>query len=176
MKKSLFQLGIAVAVLIAFTITYALWYGAVAKKSASVALLQSQIDTQSETASRISSARAALTEIAGDEAAVRSYFVPESGVVGFINDLEARAKLQGAKVSVRSVGATGKDDNAGLEITLTISGTFSAVMRTIGTIEYSPYALTTTSLAVGGNSEDGWQADMHAIVGSTSATAKTTTP
>lgn len=155
---------------------YAAWYGAVSNKSLEVANLQSQITAASETMSRIASARAALAEIADDEMRVRSYFVPEAGVVAFINDLEARSLTQGSAIDVASVSTGGSTARPALVFSLTIRGTFDSVMRTVGSIEHAPYDILVSSFSIGQDTEDAWRASLGLRVGSVPVRAATSTP
>jgi len=145
---------------------YWIWYGIVADKSSAVASLQDQITTKTETASRIASARVALSEIAGDEDIVRNYFISEDGVVAFINDLEAHGRAQGAEVSVLSVSTNTSSTSPSLLLSLSIKGPFSSVLRTVGTIEYAPYDLSIPELSVVQDVKNVWRADFKILVGS----------
>ncbi|MEK7114198.1 MAG: hypothetical protein AAB850_01475, partial [Patescibacteria group bacterium] len=118
MKSSFIHLGIALGACIAALAGYGMWYTTIAAKSIAVAELQHQIVAKTETARRIAAARSALVEISGDEAAVRSYFVPETNVVAFINDLEARGLSQGTSVNVLSVSTSGTREHPTLELSL----------------------------------------------------------
>lgn len=175
MRSSIMYAVIAFALCIGVLIAYGMWYTVIEAKSTAVVNLQNQIDTKRETASRTASARAALSEIAGDEAAVRSYFVPETGVVAFINDLEARGNFQKAVVSVLSVAKEGTSARPTFMFTISIKGAFDAVMRTIGTIEYAPYALSLSTLSLIQVDKNLWHADIKLLVGSVSTTAVTST-
>lgn len=158
-------------------IGYGFWYAAVEAKSALVADLENQIVAKTGTANRLASSRASLTEIADDEATIRSYFVPETGVVAFIDALQARGKVQGATVSVLSVSASDKATRPLLTFSLAVTGTFDAVMRTVGAIEYAPYDLTVAGLSVGQNGKSSWRADLNIVVGSaTAAESRANTP
>ena len=161
---------------LAFT-SYGFWYATVAKKSAAVAALQNQINAKTETASRIATTRTALSEIAEDEAIVRDYFVPETGVVAFINSLEGRGRALGTDISVLSVSNDTKGSaRPVLAFALSIKGTFDAVMRTVGSIEYAPYDIEVTTLSVGQDAENSWHANVKLLVGSVSASAAANTP
>jgi len=153
---------------------YGVWYSAVSHKSQQVADLQSQIDDANKNVNRIASARAALAEIANDEANVQSYFVPETGVVTFINTLEALGPVERSTVSVLSVSTAGTPTQPLLLLSLSITGTFDAVMRTIGAVEYAPYDLSISKLSVTQNDKGSWQANISLTVGS--APTATTTP
>lgn len=176
MKSSLAHIALAGVLCAIAIIGFGFWYSVIETKSIEVANLESQIDTKTETSNRIASARASLAEIAGDEAIMQSYFVPETGVVAFITDLEALGRSQGATVSVLSVSKGGSSTQPMLIFSLTIKGTFDAVMRTVGAIEYSPYDLSTSMLFVGQDEKKNWRADLNLLVGSVSTKAATSTP
>lgn len=178
MKSALPQTVFATGICIAAISGYGFWYAAVGAKSVAVSDLDSQILAKTETASRIASARTSLAQIAGDEANIQNYFVPETGVVTFIDSLQAKGKALGATVDVLSVSSTGsKPAASSLAFSLAISGTFDSVMRTVGAIEYAPYALTISELSVTKAAKNGWRANMNLLVGSVSALrSATSTP
>ena len=167
---------IALVFALAMVAGYSGWYATISKESSAVAELQKQITTESENVNRIASARTALSQIAGDEANVQSYFVSEAGVVTFINSLEARGLAQKTTVSVLSVSKGGSVSAPTLLISLTINGTFDAVMRTVGAIEYAPYTVSIETLGVQLDAKDSWHADLSLVVGSISAPVATSTP
>ncbi|MHB1163353.1 MAG: hypothetical protein ACYCZZ_02420 [Minisyncoccota bacterium] len=176
MRSPLAHLLLALAVLVAVLFGYGAWYTIVSNKSGEVSDLQSQITAAGENMSRIAATRAAFAEIAGDEAKVQSYFVSGSGVVAFINSLEALGLAQKATVSVRSVSTGGSPSRPALLLSITVKGTFDAVMRTLGAIEYAPYDLSISTLSIGEDSQKNWQADVNLIVGSISGNTASTTP
>ena len=177
MKSPIMHILGAVLVCVASLAGYAQWYGVISEKSAAVAALQNQIDAKTETMGRISAARASLAGILGDEAAIQNYFVSETGVVAFIGVLEAEGKAQGAKVSVLSVSATGSSSRPSLTFLLSVKGTFDAVLRAIGAIEYAPYAVSLSMLSVRRDTEGGgWQASLKLVANSISAGTATSTP
>jgi len=156
---------------------YGFWYAAVAQKSSAVADLQGQINAKTETVSRIASTRTALSEIANDEAVVQGYFVPETGVVAFINSLEGLGRAQGSDVSVLSVSTdAGATERPMLAFSISVKGTFDAVMRTVGAIEYAPYDLSIAALSVGQDAKGSWHADLKLLVGSVPTGIATSTP
>ncbi len=167
---------IALAVGAAAFIGYGVWYATVSAKSTEVAQAQAQITTATESVSRIMAARAALSEIAGDEAKIRGYFVSEAGVVAFINSLESLGLSQKAPVTILSVSAGSSYAHPTLLLSLSIKGTFDAVMRTVGAIEYAPYAVSVSTLSVGQDAKNSWHADLGLIVGSVPPAAATSTP
>jgi hypothetical protein len=175
MKSPLTHFIIAAVVCLIVIAGYCAWYSVISAKSNSVANLQSQIDTETETASRAASARAAVSEIESDEATVHNYFVPETGVVAFINNLEEQGQSEGTTVDVLSV-STGTDSLPTLSFSLTIEGTFDAVMRTVGAIEYSPYDLSISEFSINQDEKSGWQANLGLVVGSVNSATSTSTP
>jgi len=166
MKSPFSHILIAVVVCVAAIVGYGMWYAALSAKSASVVAIQNQIDAKTETVNRVAAARATLANVASDEVVVQNYFVPEARVVSFIDALEMSGKTLGATVSVQSVGTSGTPAKPSLELALSVSGTFDAVMRTVGSIEYAPYDLSISSLAIVQDSEKSWHANLKVVVGS----------
>jgi hypothetical protein len=175
MKSSFFHFIIALAVAVAVLVGYSAWYAVVAKESASVANLQNQIVVKTEAASGVASARTAIAKVASDEAEVQNYFVPETGVVAFINNLEALGQAQGTTVRVLSVSADAGAQPAFL-FSLTVKGTFDAVLRTVGAIEYAPYDLSVSSFSFEQDAKNSWHANLGLVVGSTDSETATSTP
>jgi len=154
-------------------IGYGVLYAALSSKSASVAALENSIATKTETVKRIAATRATLAGIATDETVIQNYFVPETGVVTFIDALESHGREQSAVVNVLSVSKSGTTEQPTLALSTTIKGTFDAVMRTTGAIEFMPYNLLVTSLTVSQDAKDVWHADVKLLVGSVPAVTLT---
>ncbi|MGD0328661.1 MAG: hypothetical protein ABSB00_03065 [Minisyncoccia bacterium] len=173
MKSHFFHFIIALMVAIAALIGYGFWYTTIAHESAVVANLQSEITAKTETVNQIVSAQTAFAEITEDEAALQGYFVPGTSVVSFIDGLEAQGKSLRAIVSVLSVstGSIGKQST--LLLSLTIKGTFNAVMRTVGAIEYAPYDLSISNISLAQDDKNSWHADLNLLVGSVSTATGT---
>lgn len=138
-QRSLIQLGIAVLLLATVGAAYAFWYRAVdsASKEA-VALAQSLRDKASD-AARTQAAKAALGSLAEDEAVLRGYLVREDDVVPFLNGIERSGAALGSLVEVVSVTTDEREARRRIVLSLKITGTFDAVLRTLGSIEYGPY-------------------------------------
>ncbi len=166
MKPPFTHISVASVICVAVLAVYGMWYNTISTKSAAVVALQNTIDTKNETASRIAAARATLAGIANDEQTVRGYFVAETDIVSFINSLEALGKVLGATVNVLSVSTAGTTSRPVLSLTLSVAGSFDAVMRTVGAIEYAPYDLSIAKLAVVQDDKNSWHADMTILVGS----------
>lgn len=171
MRTPFVQLALAFAVCAAATAGYWFWYGVVAAKSVSVTALQGRIDANMDAASRRAAARAALADMAGDETVVRDYFVSETGIVAFIDGLEALGRAVGnTTVSVLSVSTGGTGERPAFKFSLLVKGTFDGVMRTVGAIEYAPYAISVSSFSVAKNDKNDWQANLVFLAGSATST------
>lgn len=176
MKSRLSQLILACLVCTAALVGYGILYRAVAAKSVAVTVLQDSIDAKTKVVSRMAITRSALAETSGDEAVVQNYFLSKTAIVAFIDSLEARARAIGVTtISVLSVSTGGTSAQPTFTFTLSIKGTFDAVMRTIGAIEYSPYAASISTLSVGQNAKNDWQASFTFLVGSSATTTSPNT-
>lgn len=175
MKSSFAHLVIVLLVCAVSVGGYWYWYTVIADKSLEAMILQSQINAKSGAISRITTAKTVFSQIASDEAAVKNYFVPETGIVSFIDVLEGRGRLLGTEVKVLSVSAGGDSAHPTLELALSVKGSFDAVMRTVGSIEYAPYAISISSLLVGKDVKDTWLANLKMRVAST-VSSPTKTP
>lgn len=149
------------------------WYAAVAEKSKAVADLQGQIAAKTTSLQRGTSARAALAEMANDEAVLQKYVVPGTGVVAFIEELQSQGNSLGSTVNVLSVSTGSVNTQPTLILALSVTGTFDAVIRTIGAIEYAPYKLSVSGLSLEQDGRNSWHATMDLIVGSSNATTTT---
>lgn len=175
MKSLALRFTIVFIALFATLGMYGIWYASIVAKSAEAANLENQINTKTETASRIASTRVALGGVSGDEATVQNYFVSENDVVAFIDNLETRGRAQGTSVSVLSVSRGAMSSHAALILALSIKGPFDEVMRTIGSIEYAPYDLSISELSLGLDAKNSWYATLNVIVGTQPAASSATT-
>jgi len=146
---------------------YASFRDVVANKSVAVDSLSGEIQQRSDATSRIVAARSALGELAGNETAVQNHFVSQAGVVHFINDLQGRGSALGTTVDIASVAATSDKQRPMLRLAINIRGTFDAVLRTLGSIEYAPYDLSITRLSLNLDVKGAWVASADLSVGST---------
>lgn len=166
---------LAILIFVAALVAYGMWYRVVDTVSTRTVELASQIETKTATQKRIAAIRAALDELASDEARVDQYFVSSDTVVTFLEELQAHGTVTGASVDVLSVSAGTATNQPTLQISLVIAGSFSAVMQTIGRIEYAPYHISVSSLALNlakaapsadAPGVDTWSATMQIVVGS----------
>lgn len=170
MKKPVLAPVLAALALILALLTYAAFWSAVAGAKAAVSRLSLQIQAQSVELVRLSSARDRLAALGSLSDTIDGYFVPESDVVSFINELQARGGAVGASVQIASVAAipASGDAHTGLSIALAISGSFDEVLRALGSIEYAPHDLRVTQVTVAESSDKKtWIADATVLVGTT---------
>lgn len=174
MRSSILTATIAGTICLGALVVYGIAYSAVTAKNSAVVALQNNIDARKEAATRISYARVALSEISGDEAIIQNYFVPEAGVVAFIDDLQARGRAENASVAVLSVSTDIAGARPMLVLSISIKGIFDAMMRTIGSIENAPYDISLSALSIVQDGKNEWHADAKLVVGS--SISSTTTP
>ena len=159
---------------------YAYWYGVLSSASAEAADLTSRITGKSEDAARIAAAKTTLTMLAPQEESIRNYFIFTDDIVPFLERLEATGKSLGAEVSVVSVSAGTGPGHEHLLIAMKIVGTFDAVFRTLGAIEYGPRDIVMTNLALENVSKETteWEAAVTFAIGTriSTRTATTTDP
>lgn len=129
-------------------VAYTFWYGAVGSVSAHAAALANEIAMKSENTTRIAAAKTTLASLAVDEQAVHGYFVSAGDIVPFLEHLESTGRALGAKIEVVSVGAEPATPREHLRLSLKLSGSFDAVLRSLGAIEYAPYDVTLTTLTL----------------------------
>lgn len=145
MKSSLAHLSIALLICILSIAGYAYGYTYVANESAQAAELAATIEAKKATVDRSSLIRAALLKLGEDEARIKNYFVSEENIVAFLSELQSLGQSLGTKVEIVSVAASKDVTRPVLTVSLRIEGAFDALSRTIGAIEYAPYAITVTS-------------------------------
>jgi hypothetical protein len=149
MKNSSFiQIISACILLVAVIAAYAFWYSLIAAESVNASSLAQQIEVQKQSTSQIAQAKAELSQLSSKESTVDQYFVSTSDVVPFLEQIQSIGKYLGANVQVVSVAANPGTPFGYLTLSLTITGTFDAVSRTIGAIEYEPYDTSITSLTL----------------------------
>ncbi len=150
-----------------------LWYLFVQKTRTHVADLETQIEMKMAHAADIAKARASLVDIQGEERLMQGYFVSESEVVPFINTLQSEGRAIGAAVSVNSLSNGSVKARPTLVLSLSIGGSFDAVMRTIGAIESAPYDVVIGNISLGKTEQGDWQATVALQVGSVAQTTAT---
>ncbi len=193
MKRSLFlNLFIALGLLAVTLVVYGIFYSFVQAEGTKASQLESQIAAQNNATVQAAQAKTELATLSTEQGAVGQYFVSTTNVVPFLESLQSLGTFLGSSVQVASVSANPGDPYGTLDLSLSISGTFDSVLRTIGAFEFQPYNVSLTSLSLGSGSAAGgttapgsalpnWNATATFIVGaqtgtSTSSTSSTATP
>lgn len=175
MKTPLSHLGIVSVLCISTLGGYAFMYQMISDKSVALSEIENQIQEKDVAEASITIARSSLSRLEDEEVLVQGYFVPETNVVSLINDLEALGRSEGAVVGVVSVSKKTVGTHPAFGLNLSISGTFDAVMRTIGAIEFGPRETTVSTLSVAHDDKNTWHANMEVLVGATPTIATSTT-
>lgn len=172
MKPSTLHLAIAVILALAALGGYFFWYGYVQQLSRDAVSLASDISAKDAARVRAASARSAEADLASQEAFLSSHLVATADIVSFLEGLEKTGRTFGAAVHVASVSDTAKSADGRISLSLSVDGSFDAVMRTVGAIEEGPYAMTVQDLSL--NTADGssWTATGTFLAGT--ALASTT--
>lgn len=101
--------------------------------------------------------------------AINGYFVSSDTTVPFLEELEATGRSLGSVVSVVSVAEV-TTPRPLLNVALRVEGSFVAVMRTVGAIEYGPRDIQVTAFTMDtdAGAEEGstmWRATLTLSVG-----------
>ncbi|MDB5265369.1 MAG: hypothetical protein JWM39_82 [Parcubacteria group bacterium] len=156
--------GIALVIVVA---AYGVWFVMVDTENAKARSIAGEIETKSQDASRIAEAKAALAALSDDESSVSSHFISANDVVPFLGSLTATGAALGSKVDVVSVGADSAPTagQSHLNLSVTISGTFDSVERTLGALEYAPYDIKLKNLSLDTASPGNWSVAASFSVG-----------
>ncbi len=144
-SRALTHLFIALALLTGSIGVYAFAYYQVVSESKRSAELESQIQMTIESAVKAAETSDTLVALAEDERVIREYYVSLAGIVPFLERIEGTGRSIGSAVQVVSVSDKPGSDGR-ITLTLRIIGSFEAVLRTLGAIEYGPYDSRITSL------------------------------
>jgi hypothetical protein len=138
----------AMVLLIIAIAAYSFEYSLIGTQSAQAAALATSIAQKTQVSQNIALERSQLTALKSQEATINQYFISTTDVVPFLEQLASTGNYFGSTVTVSSVAATPGTPYGQLNISLQIVGPFDSVLRTIGAIEYGPYATTLTSLSL----------------------------
>ncbi len=143
------QLGIAAALFALSVAGYGFAHLTVSGMGAQAAELDAQIAVKGEELKNIQEARSALTALAAREANIQAYFIEDAELVSFLENVGSVGEAFGAEVEVLGVTeSTMEDRRSAISLALSVSGSFDAVMRTIGALEHAPYDITLSNLAI----------------------------
>jgi hypothetical protein len=166
MKNPLTHLILGIVLLLLAIAAYGVWFVVVDTENAKARSLAAEIHTKGQDATRIAEAKAALTALTANEDAISQHFISANDVVPFLGSLGSTGAALGSKVEVVSVGAAPATTGQGhLNLSVTITGTFDSVLRTLGAFEYAPYDITLTNLSLDTTDSAVWSAAASLGVG-----------
>lgn len=153
------RLIIALIAFAALSAGYVFLFQTVTAKSVELAALNASIEAHARSESRNDLTQATLAEIAAQEALIQRYLVPAVQAESFVSDLEARARSQEVSVQ-RLSGVSANADTHTISFSLALEGSFSSVMRAIGSLEYAPFELAASQVSISYKDSDKWRAEV----------------
>jgi len=181
MSRSLISVVIAFLLLMAASGAYVFAYLRLQADTASAAKLSEQVKVKSIDLEQLARSHAALADLPTQEAAVEQYFVSKQDIVPFLEALQATGKGLGTTVSVLSVDDGSEPTHARFSLSLTVTGSFDGVMKTIGAIENGAYDGVLTNVTIDSSAADPkgarvWTAAVVLSLGEASASTTPTQP
>lgn len=175
-------IGIATLSLLVCVGLYIAAYYLLSDASVKAASLATQAAAKQAEVERATQAHVALGSLESEEATLDQYSVTKTDIVPFLGNLQGTATPFGGNMSVISVSDEKEGKHARIALSLTITGSFDAVMRTLGTIEYSPYdsvvrnVILTTDPSSSGKGGALWNATVAYSVGTRIASSSPSKP
>lgn len=183
MSRSLISLAIALVLLVAAGGMYAFAYLRLESDTVKAAKLEQQVESKSAALEQLARTHSALSGLPAQETTIEQYFVGKQEIVPFLESLQSTGRPLGATVDVLSVGDATPGSHPRLSLSLTITGSFDAVMRTLGAIENGPYDGELTNVTVDSSTSNDtkvpgrlWTASAILSVGTKQGTTTTTKP
>jgi hypothetical protein len=172
-------LGIALLVLLGAATLYTLGYETLTGWATKAGDLSTKIAQKNYQLEHDTAAHAAFSTLAQDEVTINQYSVDKRDIVPFLETLQSSGAAVGSKVEVLSVSDQTVQGHNRISLSLAITGSFDAVMRTLGEIENGPYdgIVTSASLSTqntGTSSARSWTATTQLSVGTRTAPAAAT--
>ncbi len=153
MKAHVIHLVISLVALAAAVGAYAFGFMLVSDQKQEAANLVTAIAAKEAEQARGASARSRLAEVASDEEFLASRFVADAEIVSFLEGLESTGDAFGATVKVASVSGDAPAAESRITLSLSIQGSFPAIMKTLGAIEHGRYALAPRDVSLAGEGE-----------------------
>lgn len=144
--KPFFHFIFVLILFIALVGVYVAWHGIVVGARTSVYETASAIEAKTREAKQIADIQERIASFFNDESALETHFVSSDTVVSYLQELEELGSTLGTTLEVVSV--TNDPGQGRLSISLQIEGSFDAVMRTVGVIEYGQYDAMITTLNI----------------------------
>lgn len=149
MKSARLHLIVSAILALAAIAAYGAWYMFVQQGSQETATLSNELAGKEATHAHAQVSKGQEVVLADKQAFTATHLLATADAVSFLERLEGTGRTLGAKVSVASVDDAHKDSGS-LDISLSISGSFDAVMRTLGAIEHGQPAAVAKSMTLSG--------------------------
>lgn len=120
----------------------------ISKGTTTAETLAATVSEKRQETLRVALAKAALPKLAESEALLNAHIVRAEDIVGFLGGLETQGKAMGATTEVVSVSPEQATEQARLALSIKVTGTFDAVERTLGAIEYGKYDTLVSSVTL----------------------------
>ncbi len=160
-RRALINFSIVLILTLVVVGVYVAWYITLQKQGREVATLLSDIARIEQENVSFEETKGLAEALAEDETALAEYFVAPDDIVQFLETLEGTGDTLGSSVEVVSVTGSAGGDATRATLSLSITGSFSAVMRTLGAFEYGPTDMRLVALTLDGTTREGvslWRA------------------
>lgn len=125
---------------------YSTVFMVIKNKNNQISILQNQVDIEVRKDQRLHSVKLLISDLNKELDTVDTYFVSSSGVVDFLERLEALGSVSGVTVGVNSVSVDESEDSGLpyelLKIEFAARGTWSAIVQLISLLETFPLGIT----------------------------------
>ncbi len=149
MKKSFVHIAIASSLLLGSVVAYVLWYAEVEKTRTAITTTALEVEAKTAEAKRIAQAKGALAALSENEARITEYFVSNDDIGTFLETIGRTGNHLGSKVTIVSVTEDAlATPRTRVVLAVTVTGSFDAVMKTVGALEYGPYDVELRNLSV----------------------------
>ncbi len=165
MTRSTIHLAFAITCFALAALAYFAFFSALMLMRNDAASLTAEVAAMNATASDDQFAAHERASIIAAESTITGYFVDPDNIVAFLEGVQALGASEGATVTVSSVTAS-PTPRPHLDLALRVEGSFDAVVRTTGAVEYEPYDIETESYALT-SSDAHWTGDLTVSVGTT---------
>lgn len=167
MNRVLTHLVIALVFLALSIAAYVFAFLAIEKTRDQIAEVSGKTVALVEDQERIKEAQGALAALSQNESRITGYFLNEKEIVSFLEEVESAGEALGADVTVVAVNNERNATPPRVSVALRITGSFDAVMRTIGVIEYQSYDGIITTITMDDQGSGVWGASITYSVGTT---------
>ncbi len=161
---------ISLILLIGVGVAYYFWFYYVSSLSDRASALSNEIELKTEDSAQSVQAKNALASLSASETSIDTRFITSANIVPYLESVQETGKDLGSTIKVASVAEKDGMPVGTLSLTLTITGTFDSVVRTIGVLENATIDTSLTSLTLDttpttGSSTPVWTASTILLVG-----------